>query len=160
MTETLAPRERLFRRVGLPARFLAGMMSLIISGCSVVSHLQEPAFRVLVVASGDPDHAPMSAAAEPFLAHLAAENHFALDFTRDVSRISEANLARYQVFVQLHLAPFNMSGAQQQALQKFIEAVPQRKATYGAVLDQTGKIYADMASRAQYELVRLLEVGS
>ncbi len=121
MAETLAPHEHLFRRVGLPALFLAGMMILLVSGCSEASHPQEPAFRVLVVASSDPDHAPMIAAAEPFLARLAAENHFALDFTRDTGQINEANLARYQVFVQLHLAPFNTSGAQQQALQKFIE---------------------------------------
>lgn len=39
------------------------------------------------------------------------------------------------------------------ALQKFIDAVPQRKATYGTVLEQTGKIYAEMTGRAQYELV-------
>lgn len=31
MTETLAPRERLFRRAGLPALFLAGMMILLAS---------------------------------------------------------------------------------------------------------------------------------
>ena len=39
------------------------------------------------------------------------------------------------------------------ALQKYIDADPQRKATYGSVLDQTGRIYAEMTSRAQYELV-------
>ncbi len=39
------------------------------------------------------------------------------------------------------------------ALQKFIDADPQRKATYGTVLEQTGKVYAEMTSRAQYELV-------
>ena len=39
------------------------------------------------------------------------------------------------------------------ALQKFIDADPQRKATYGTVLEQTGKVYAEMTGRAQYELV-------
>jgi hypothetical protein len=39
------------------------------------------------------------------------------------------------------------------ALQKFIDADPQRKATYGTVLEQTGKVYAEMTARAQYELV-------
>jgi type 1 glutamine amidotransferase len=62
----------------------------------------------------------MIARAEPFLERVAARNHFGLDFTRDASRINEANLARYQVFIQLHLAPFNMS-QQQKTLQKFIE---------------------------------------
>ncbi len=39
------------------------------------------------------------------------------------------------------------------ALQKYIDADPQRKATYGSVLEQTGRVYAEMTSRAQYELV-------
>ncbi len=39
------------------------------------------------------------------------------------------------------------------ALQNHIDADPQRKATYGSALEQTGTVYAEMASRAQYELV-------
>jgi hypothetical protein len=38
-------------------------------------------------------------------------------------------------------------------LQKFIEAEPQRKLVYGTVLEQTAKVYAEMTSRAPYELV-------
>jgi hypothetical protein len=38
-------------------------------------------------------------------------------------------------------------------LQKYIDADSSRKAVYGTVLDQTGKIYAEMTSRARYELV-------
>ncbi|MGE5360230.1 MAG: S46 family peptidase [Bacteroidales bacterium] len=38
-------------------------------------------------------------------------------------------------------------------LQKYIDADPQRKARYGTVLADTGKIYADMTAHAQYELV-------
>ena len=39
------------------------------------------------------------------------------------------------------------------SLQKFIDADPQRKATYGSVLEQTARIYAEMSARARYELV-------
>jgi hypothetical protein len=39
------------------------------------------------------------------------------------------------------------------ALQKYIDADPQRKAVYGPVLEQTGKIYSDMSDHAPYELV-------
>ncbi|MFB3855472.1 MAG: S46 family peptidase [Vicinamibacterales bacterium] len=38
-------------------------------------------------------------------------------------------------------------------LQKFIDADPQRKATYGNVLADTKRIYDEMSARAQYELV-------
>ena len=38
-------------------------------------------------------------------------------------------------------------------LQKYIDADPQRRATYGSVLEQTKKIYDEMSARAPYELV-------
>jgi len=103
------------------AGVLAEMTVVILSGCASESRWEKTAFRVLVVASSDSDHAEMISAAQPFLARLAVENHFVLDFTKDASRIDEANLANYQVFVQMQLAPFNMSPQQQGALQKFIE---------------------------------------
>ena len=78
-------------------------------------------FRVLVVASRAHDHQRMIAAARPFFEQMAAREHFELDFTDDTSRINPANLARYQVFVMLHLAPFDMSYAQQDALRDFVE---------------------------------------
>lgn len=78
-------------------------------------------FKVLVVASRAKDHLPMIAAAKPILERMAAENDFYLDFTDDTSTINNTNLANYQVFVMLHLAPFDMSRSQQAALQKFVE---------------------------------------
>jgi hypothetical protein len=78
-------------------------------------------FRVLVVASRVADHAKMIAAAQPYLAQIASRYHFALDFTDDTSLINDSNLTRYQVFVMLQLAPFDMSYGQQEALQKFAE---------------------------------------
>jgi len=81
---------------------------------------QQRAFKVLVVASADPDHDPMINRAKPFLEKIAAENHFLLDFTRDSRLINDENLNQYQVIVQLHLAPFDMSRSEQMAMQHFI----------------------------------------
>ncbi|HEY1216303.1 MAG TPA: ThuA domain-containing protein, partial [Bryobacteraceae bacterium] len=78
-------------------------------------------YRVLVVASRAHDHLKMIAAARPFFEQMAAEEPFQLDFTDDTSQINPANRARYQVFVMLQLAPFDMSYAQQDALQQFVE---------------------------------------
>jgi uncharacterized protein len=64
----------------------------------------------------------MIASAEPFFARMAAENHFAVDFTDDAGTINAENLGSYQVFVMLHLAPFEMTSPQQEALQNFIES--------------------------------------
>ncbi len=52
---------------------------------------------------------------------MADSAHFDLEFTDDTSRINDDTLAGYQVFVMLHLTPFDMSQRQQEALQKFVE---------------------------------------
>ena len=80
----------------------------------------KPAFRVLVVASADPDHDPMIKKAKAFLEKIGSENNFEVFYTRDASLINDENLAQYQVFVQMHLAPFDMTPQQQKALENFI----------------------------------------
>jgi hypothetical protein len=80
----------------------------------------EPAFRVLVLASADPDHTPMIEKAPPLFESLARANGFAADFTRDATALTDQNLARYAVVVQLHMAPFDLTSAQQDALQRFV----------------------------------------
>jgi type 1 glutamine amidotransferase len=84
------------------------------------SYIPKHAFKVLAVASADPDHDPMIIKSKAWLEKIAAENNFEIVVTRDASLINDTNLAKYQVFVQLHLAPFDMTGPQQEALQKFI----------------------------------------
>lgn len=90
---------------------------LILSGSAFC---QNPSFKVLVVASADPDHDPMIKKAKPFLEKMGEENNFEVFYTRDASLINDENLAQYQVFVQMHLAPFDMTPQQQKALEKFI----------------------------------------
>lgn len=98
-------------------KYLSLIILLVLCQAGAVAQ----SFRVLVVASKAHDHLKMIAAARPFFEQMAAENDFELDFTDDTSQINPANLARYQVFVMLHLAPFDMSYAQQEALQQFVE---------------------------------------
>ena len=81
---------------------------------------QTPAFKVLIVASADPDHDPMIIKSKAFFEKLAIENNFEVSFTRDATVINDENLSKYKVFVQLHLAPFDMTLSQQMALQHYI----------------------------------------
>jgi type 1 glutamine amidotransferase len=60
-------------------------------------------------------------AAKPFLQKIAKENNFIIDISDDSSLINDKNLSRYDVFIPLHLAPFDISYSQQDALQRFIE---------------------------------------
>ncbi len=90
---------------------------LIISGFPLKA--QTP-FKVLVVASPDPDHGSMITASKALLEKIGSDNGFAVDFTRDASLINDENLTGYQVVVQLHLAPFEMTQPEQTAMQHFI----------------------------------------
>jgi type 1 glutamine amidotransferase len=78
-------------------------------------------FKVLVLASLAKDHWKSISVGKEFFEELGKENNFSVDFTSDTSTINDGNLAKYQVFVMFHLAPFDMSASQQAALQKFVE---------------------------------------
>ena len=105
---------------GLSTKIVVLLITLLYMAGVDHAAAQQKAFKVLVVASADPDHDPMINRAKPFLEKIAAENHFLLDFTRDSRLINDENLNQYQVIVQLHLAPFDMSRSEQMAMQHFI----------------------------------------
>lgn len=87
---------------------------------TVAKAFAQKEIRVLVVASADPDHDKMIIASRPFFEKLAKQNKFLIDLTRDAKVLNEDTLAKYQVFIQLHLAPFDMTQEQQFAVQQFI----------------------------------------
>jgi type 1 glutamine amidotransferase len=83
---------------------------------------QSEPFKVLVIQGTTSDHTPTSNAAKPVLAKMAAENGFTIDFSSDHSLINDANLAKYQVFLQLNLYPFDLTASERAAFQKFVES--------------------------------------
>src|SRR6201995_4320373 len=99
-----------------PKRFVFLLLFVLFGVCAFAQ-----SYRVLVVASRAHDHLKMIAAARPFFEKMAAEESFPLDFTDDTSAINPANPYHYHVFVSLHLPPFDMSYAQQDAIQQFVE---------------------------------------
>ncbi len=125
------------------------MIRLLIASLAIASSVQaQPHFRALVLTSRASDHQKMMTAARPFFEDLAAKNHFDLDFSDDTSLINPANLDRYQVFVMLQLAPFDMSASQQSALQQFVESGRGWVGIHAAGL--TGKQFLGPNSKAQY----------
>jgi uncharacterized protein len=101
-------------------RFLILIILLVLSA-GLLSVKTPVKFHVFVIVSSAKDHVKMVAAARPFLEKMAADYNFSIDITADTGKINDTNLAKYQVFVQLHEAPFDMSYSQQAALEKFIE---------------------------------------
>src|SRR5471030_2828453 len=85
------------------------LLAFLLLPSSVAALASPPRFRLLVVASRAKDHLKMIAAAKPVLEKLAADNHFAVDFTDDATVINDENLSHYQAFLMLHLAPFDMT---------------------------------------------------
>jgi uncharacterized protein len=79
------------------------VLSFFVVGFAMTASAK-PAFRVLAMLSGHPDHNKMMTAAKPFLEAMAARNNFAIDITADTSLLNDANLAQYQVIVQVQLS--------------------------------------------------------
>jgi type 1 glutamine amidotransferase len=98
------------------------MLQLFLLSFSFGSEAQNLPFKVLVVASADPDHDPMIRKSKSFLEKIGSDNNFQIDFTRDAAVINDENLSKYKVLVQLHLAPFDMTQKEQLAMQRFISS--------------------------------------
>jgi uncharacterized protein len=78
-------------------------------------------FKVLMIAAVAPDHTPMTAVARTALAAMGAEYGFTVDYSADTSLINDDVLSHYQVLLQMHLAPFEVSLKQRAALDAFIQ---------------------------------------
>jgi len=63
----------------------------------------------------------MIAAAEPMLHMMATDNNFDIDITTDLTKITDENLAHYQVFLQLQEAPFDIPRKEQDVIQRYVE---------------------------------------
>ena len=121
---------------------------ILLCSCWLWAHAQPIKFKVLVVASQAKDHWKSISVGKEFFEKLGKENHFSVYFTDDTSKINDANLAKYQVFVMFHLAPFDMSANQQAALQKFVEQGKGWVGVHAAGL--TGKEFLGPNSKAVY----------
>jgi len=93
---------------------------LLIAILQAVTVAAQKSINIIVVGSTDKYHAGSVAKGREFFANLAATKHYHLTFTQDTALINDDTLAKYQVYVQLHLAPFDMSAKQQAAVQKFV----------------------------------------
>lgn len=94
------------------------LLAILAIVCGFPSAARSPLFRALVVSTRAADHAAMIAAATPHLREMAARGGFAVDFTQDVGQIDD--LSRYDVLVQLHIAPFEIPAVQHAAFERFI----------------------------------------
>src|SRR5258706_12824643 len=95
--------------------------------------------KVFIIGSTDKYHSPMVKKSEAMFEKIASQNDFEIHFTRDTAEINSLNLSRYQVFIQLSIAYFDFSAAQQFAIQQFISSGKGWIGIHGAGL--TGKLF-------------------
>ncbi len=97
------------------------LVFILISCLPGWSSVAQPPFRVFVKISQAADHRSMMIAARPILKKMGKTYGFEVDITDENSLVNEQNLSRYQVFIQLQEAPFDLNPKQQLAVQNFIE---------------------------------------
>jgi uncharacterized protein len=107
--------HRIFRRVSLLA------VALCVAGGVAAAPDKAPRFRVLALAEHGGIHKPFVDAAKIWLARLASENSFSVDYIEDTQKIDDAFLAKYNLFIQLNYPPYNWTETAQAAFIKYIE---------------------------------------
>ena len=80
-----------------------------------------PVFRALALAEHAGIHRPFVEAAKIWLAKFSSENNFAVDYIEDITKIDDAFLSQYALFIQLDYPPYNWTPAAQAAFIKYIE---------------------------------------
>jgi type 1 glutamine amidotransferase len=106
------------RKNGIGA--LLVISAAFLPGVSAQENHNGPNTKVFVIGAVDKYHSPMVNKAEAMVEKICRENQAELHFTRDTSELTLSRLARYDVLVQLQLAPYDMSPSQQYAVQQFI----------------------------------------
>jgi hypothetical protein len=62
-------------------------------------------------------------AAKIWLDKLAAQDNFTVDYIQDTSKIDDAFLAHYQLFIQLNYPPYNWTPMAAAAFEKYIDDI-------------------------------------
>jgi type 1 glutamine amidotransferase len=80
-----------------------------------------PRFRVLALYENGGHHVEFTARARVWLAKLAADSNFSIDYLTHTDSISDELLARYQLILQLDFVPYGWKPAAMAAFQRYIE---------------------------------------
>ena len=105
----------------LLARLLLLALTLFPLQGVLAAQTKSPAFRVVAIAEHSGIHQPFVDAAKMWLAKLASENNFTVDYIEDTDKIDDAFLAKYNLFIQLNYPPYNWTDTAKAAFIKYIE---------------------------------------
>lgn len=77
-------------------------------------------FKVLVLYENGGHHLAFSQAAKPWLNKLAADSSFTIDYIENTTKINDAFLKQYKVFIQLDYPPYTWSEESMKAFEKYM----------------------------------------
>jgi uncharacterized protein len=100
-----------------------GLLTLGLLGLTGFAAAQSntPRFRVIALAEHGGIHKPFVDAAKVWLAKMATESNFTVDYIEDTEKINDAFLANYCLFIQLNYPPYNWTETAKAAFIKYIE---------------------------------------
>lgn len=101
-------------------RYFLLFFILIALDWSAVGQVNKTPVRVLALTEAGGIHAPFVAAAKLWLKQLADENKFTVDYIETAEPITDAFLARYQLFIQLNYPPYMWSDTAKAAFRRYI----------------------------------------
>lgn len=101
----------------------AACVALILAGCmgSALGQNTHVKFHVLALAEKGGIHQPYVDAAKIWLAQEAVRDHFSIDYIQDTSKIDDAFLSHYQLFIQLNYPPYGWTPTAAAAFEKYID---------------------------------------
>jgi len=81
----------------------------------------KPKFKALAIAEINGGHAKFDSVAKIWLAKLAADSNFTIDYISDTKTINSKLLKQYQLFIQLDYPPYPWEKEAQDAFKEYIE---------------------------------------
>jgi hypothetical protein len=100
---------------------LVPALALLLLNDVAVAQAKAPAFRVIALAEHGGIHKPFVDAAKIWLAKLASEKNFTVDYVENTEKIDDAFLANYNLFLQLNYPPYMWTETAKATFIKYIE---------------------------------------
>jgi type 1 glutamine amidotransferase len=97
------------------------MLGLTFFAKQVHAQTGRPRFRVVVIAEAGGIHKPFVDAAQAWLAKLAKQENFTVDYIENTEKIDDQFLSHYQLFIQLNYPPYMWTPKAMAAFTKYIE---------------------------------------
>ena len=100
---------------------IAVLFALGVAAPIALGQQAAPRFRVIAIAEKGGIHKPFVDSAKVWLAREGTRDGFTVDYIEDTSRIDDAFLSNYQLFIQLNFPPYAWTPRAMAAFERYID---------------------------------------